>query len=281
MSETEITNFKVIIFDCYGTLADWETGIYTALQPLLARFPSSAKWTRKEALLAFTAVETDLQRKDPSMLYRDLLAKAHGVLADGLRDIDAPASSKEFTDASQQFGASIKDWPIFPDTTDALRVLEKHYKLVILSNVDHASFAHTHAKLSNDAAHLPVYAVPVSNPNAHWLPKATPDSRSPFSLILTAQDTGAYKPDPRGMLSALEIIQKEFGVGKEQVLVVAQSLYHDIEPSSKLGVTGVWIDRQGASMGLETLGDGPKWWKRFETLGQMAEAVEAETETEA
>ncbi|KAJ6551426.1 HAD-like domain-containing protein [Mycena capillaripes] len=224
--KTALTDFKVIIFDCYGTLTDWETGIYTALQPLLARYPSSATWTRKEALLAFTEIEKDLQRKDPGMLYRDLLAKAH-----------------------------------------------QHYKLVILSNVDRASFAHTHAKLSQDT-NLPVYAVPTPNPNAHWLPQTTPNSRSPFSLILTAQDTGAYKPDPRGMLSALEIIQ-EFGVGKEQVLLVAQSLYHDVEPSSKLGVSSVWIDRQGASMGLETLGEAPKWQKRFETLGEMAAAVEA------
>jgi FMN phosphatase YigB (HAD superfamily) len=211
------------------------------------------------------------------MLYRDLLARADEVLAEGLRDNDAPTSSADFTDKHKEFGASIKDWPIFPDTCDALRVLEKHYKLVILSNVDHASFAHTHAKLSQDT-NLPVYAIPVPNPHPHWLPQTTPNSRSPFSLILTAQDTGAYKPDPRGMLSALEIIQKEFGVGKDQVLVVAQSLYHDVEPSSKLGVSSVWIDRQGASMGLETLGEAPKWWKRFETLGEMAAAVKAEQE---
>ncbi|KAJ6551440.1 HAD-like domain-containing protein [Mycena capillaripes] len=274
MTETALTDFKIVIFDCYGTLTDWETGIYTALQPLLARYPSSTTWTRKEALLAFTEIEKDLQRKDPSMLYRDLLAKAHQVLAEGLRDNDAPASSAGLTNEHIEFGASIKDWPIFPDTCDALRVLEKHYKLVILSNVDRASFAHTHAKLSQDT-NLPVYAVPTPNPNAHWLPQTTPNSRSPFSLILTAQDTGAYKPDPRGMLSALEIIQKEFGVGKEQVLLVAQSLYHDVEPSSKLGVSSVWIDRQGASMGLETLGEAPKWQKRFETLGEMAAAVEA------
>ncbi|KAJ7176642.1 haloacid dehalogenase [Mycena filopes] len=278
MSEIALTDFKAIIFDCYGTLADWETGIYDALQPLLARFPSSATWTRKEALLAFTEVEKDLQRKDPGMLYRDLLTKAHEVLAEGLRANEASASLAEVAaDEHRAFGSSIKDWPIFPDTCDALRVLEKHYKLVILSNVDRASFGHTHAKLAQDTDLAP-YADPVPNPNAHWLPQTTPNSRSPFSLILTAQDTGAYKPDPRGMLSALEIIQKEFGIGKEQVLVVAQSLYHDVEPSSKLGVTSVWINRQGSSMGLETLGQAPSWWRSFETLGEMAAAVKAEAE---
>ncbi|KAJ7750466.1 haloacid dehalogenase [Mycena maculata] len=276
MSQVIFKDFQVIIFDCYGTLADWETGIFTGLQPLLARFPSSATWTRKEALLAFTEIEKNLQVKDPGVLYRDLLAKAHEVMANTLRDNDE-TSPVDFA-KSKEFGDSIRDWPIFPDTCDALRVLEKHYKLVILSNVDRASFAHTHAKLSQDTDLVP-YTFPAPNPNAHWLPQTTPNSRSPFSLILTAQDTGAYKPDPRGMLAALDIIQKEFDVGKEQVLVVAQSLYHDIEPSSKLGVNGVWINREGAVMGLETINEAPKWRKRFETLGEMAAAVDTEERT--
>ncbi|KAJ6465129.1 haloacid dehalogenase [Mycena vulgaris] len=275
MSTPALTDFKVIIFDCYGTLADWEGGIYTALKPLLARFPSSATWTRKEALLAFTEIEKNLQVKESGMLYSDLLAKSHEVLAEGLRANDAPASAQPESAAEHAaFGDSIKDWPIFPDTCAALRVLEKHYKLVILSNVDHASFAHTHAKLAGDTG--AAYARPALSPGAHWLPQTTPGSRSPFSLILTAQDTGAYKPDPRGMLAALAVIEAEFGVGKDGVLVVAQSLYHDVEPSSALGVRSVWIDRQAAVMGLETAGESPKWLRRFETLGEMAEAVEAE-----
>lgn len=28
-----LSDFKVLTFDCYGTLIDWETGIFTALQP--------------------------------------------------------------------------------------------------------------------------------------------------------------------------------------------------------------------------------------------------------
>src|SRR5205823_7802310 len=33
--EMELTDFKVLTFDCYGTLIDWESGIWEALQPLL------------------------------------------------------------------------------------------------------------------------------------------------------------------------------------------------------------------------------------------------------
>ena len=31
----KLTDFSVLTFDCYGTLIDWESGIFTALQPLL------------------------------------------------------------------------------------------------------------------------------------------------------------------------------------------------------------------------------------------------------
>ena len=32
-----LSDFRVLTFDCYGTLIDWESGIYTALQPLLQK----------------------------------------------------------------------------------------------------------------------------------------------------------------------------------------------------------------------------------------------------
>jgi FMN phosphatase YigB (HAD superfamily) len=33
----KLTDYKVLTFDCYGTLIDWEAGILAALQPLLAK----------------------------------------------------------------------------------------------------------------------------------------------------------------------------------------------------------------------------------------------------
>lgn len=65
----------------------------------------------------------------------------------------------------------------------------------------------------------------------------------------------------------------------EKTLSVAQSLPHDHEPAHALGMRSVWIDRQGALTCNVTPG-GPeakdKWTWRFETLGQMADAVEKE-----
>ncbi len=46
-----LTDFRVLTFDCYGTLIDWESGIFTALQPLLQKAP--APLSRDAALEIF------------------------------------------------------------------------------------------------------------------------------------------------------------------------------------------------------------------------------------
>ena len=33
----KLSDFKVLTFDCYGTLIDWETGLLEALSPLVGR----------------------------------------------------------------------------------------------------------------------------------------------------------------------------------------------------------------------------------------------------
>lgn len=32
----DFSRFRVLTFDCYGTLIDWESGIFSALRPILA-----------------------------------------------------------------------------------------------------------------------------------------------------------------------------------------------------------------------------------------------------
>ncbi|KAF8068762.1 haloacid dehalogenase [Lyophyllum atratum] len=335
----KLTDHKYLIFDVYGTLADWETGLYDALKPLLSRFRSSSRWSRSEAVHAFMSIESDIQGQHPSMRYSDLLAKAHEVLearllakeerptkaldtADtttleghlpSLNVADKPGEpssakldSSPTPNAHTVFGNSIKQWAPFPDSSKALHDLSKYFHLVVLSNVDHASFAHTHTYLSEGSSpsdvgdDQPAPALysrpdPIANPRGLWLPRQTPNSKSPFSLILTAQDVGAYKPSLTGFLAAFEAIRAEPDLLahpgssdaptaqsiddiKAKTLVVAQSLTHDHEPAKQLGVSSVWIDRQGAALRPAPPSDGKEfgWQWRFETLGDMARAVEEE-----
>ncbi|PFH48682.1 hypothetical protein AMATHDRAFT_64910 [Amanita thiersii Skay4041] len=295
----KLTDHKILVFDVYGTLVDWETGLFDAMQPLLKKYPVSATWGRKEALTAFGAKERELQAREPGMLYSDVLANAHKALEERLMGL----SGKDGEEASgerehQAFANSIQDWLPFVDTCEALDSLSRHFTLVVLSNVDRESFKHTHARLSEvgpiDEGRLELYGYPENNPNRHWFPQSAPDdNRSPFALVLTAEDVEAYKPAHAGFKMVLRCVSsdprllgqegKSPDEVKEKVLVVAQSLYHDHKPARELGIRSVWIDRQEAvTCNEEGAGEGEeeKWTWRFTTLQELAEAVDAEVEGE-
>lgn len=173
------------------------------------------------------------------MQYSDLLSTIHPTLLQQL-GLRTPTAEE-----SKAFGESVGHWPAFADTVDALKQLSKHYKLVVLSNVDRESFAKT------NAGSLQGF---------------------PFDLVITAQDIGSYKPDINNFKHMLSAVKERFGVEPSQVLQTAQSQFHDHHPARKVGIKSVWIVRPGAIMGNldETVYD----WK-FDTLGDMADAVEA------
>jgi 2-haloacid dehalogenase len=253
-SQTALRDFEVLSFDCYGTLIDWESGIHAALAPLLSRAgadPSAAgaassragmgvsraglDLSRNAALEAFARLEARQQEKTPDMLYPDLLAEVHGQLAAGWDVARDPAEDSAF-------GRSIADWPPFPDTVAALQYLKQHFRLVILSNVDRASFTAT-------IKHLKVT----------------------FDAIYTAQDIGSYKPDPRNFAYLIDRLRAQ-GTPKEKLLHVAQSLFHDHVPAQALGLATAWIDRHDAPGTAAITPAGARYDYAFKTLGAFAEA---------
>lgn len=212
----KLSDFEVLSFDCYGTLIDWESGIHDALTPLIARAarlspqtaaPFPFRDSRDAVLQAFAGLESSQQRKTPELTYPDLLAEVHGQLAQAW---GVPRDPSE--DAA--FGASIPDWAPFPDTVEALRYLKRHFRLIILSNVDRASFQATNRRLAVE-----------------------------FDAVYTAQDIGSYKPDRRNFEYLLARLAGQ-GVASEKLLHVAQSLFHDHVPANALGLASAWIDRR-------------------------------------
>ena len=134
-----LTDYRVLTFDCYGTLIDWETGIWDALQPLIMRNgDSGSPITRDAGLRAFAQCETRQEQATPGLRYPELLARVHRRIAERLR-----LETDEDLDAA--FGASVPHWPAFPDSADALRTLKRHYRLVILSNVHRDGIAASNA----------------------------------------------------------------------------------------------------------------------------------------
>ena len=240
MRERTLDEFSTLTFDCYGTLIDWETGIWNALQPLWHANPGNTP-DRTAALSAFSEAESHVQATQPGILYPSVLTHVHRAIAErfGLR------SEPKLDDA---FGASVPGWPMFADSVEALRRLKRRYKLVILSNVDRTSFAGSNRRLGVE-----------------------------FDAIYTAQDIGSYKPDPRNFAYMVEQLAA-LGVAAGCILHTAQSLYHDHVPARAAGLANAWIDRQGLSTGGDwgataQVSDWPETDFVFPTLGAMADAA--------
>ncbi len=216
----KLTDFKALTFDCYGTLIDWETGIWNALQPLVSE--GHLKIGREEALAAFGQQEKEQEEETPSLRYSTLLAVVHARIA-------KIWGARIYADLNDRFGASVAEWPAFPDTAEALAYLKRHYKLVILSNVDRVSFAASNKKLGVN-----------------------------FDAIYTAEDIGSYKPDPRNFAYLIEHMEADLGIRRSEILHTAQSLRHDHVPAEKACLARAWIDRRFDQKGAgATGGAGP------------------------
>jgi 2-haloalkanoic acid dehalogenase type II len=239
-----LTEFKVLTFDCYGTLIDWETGIWDALQPLLMH-NACEDVTRDDGLQAFATIEGRQQAETPALRYPLVLSRVHAAIAQrfGLE------STLDLDDA---FGRSVPYWPAFADSADALRILKRHYRLVILSNVHREGFAASNRRLG------------VS-----------------FDAIYTAEDIGSYKPDAANFVYLLDHLRDELGLERADVLHTAQSLRHDHVPARAHGLANAWIDRQRLSGGgawgaTAQVQERPPHDFLFFSLMEMANAVAAE-----
>jgi 2-haloacid dehalogenase len=199
--------FTTLTFDCYGTLIDWETGILAALRPVLERH--GVNLSDDQALELFGELETAAEA-GPYLPYREVLT----VVMDGF------SARLGFTPTATERTAladSVGDWPAFSDTVGALQALAGRYDLVILSNIDDELFALSARRLQTD-----------------------------FAEIITAQQVGSYKPNPRNFEVLLERLDRP----KQEILHVAQSLFHDIAPANAAGLTTVWVNRRHGREGF-------------------------------
>jgi len=232
-------DFRVLSFDCYGTLIDWETGIVKALQPLAAKAGAPS---RARILETFARHEAAQEAEKPTMIYSQLLGAVHARMA---KEWGVKTAAEE----DARFGASVGEWPTFEDSSAALQYLKQHYKLVILSNVDRESSARTNKKL--DVA---------------------------FDWIFTAQDIGSYKPALKNFEYMIAKL-KDAGFGKETILHTAESLFHDHAPANKLGLASVWVHRRHAQEGFGATAapkEMPHYDFRFTSMREMADAHRAE-----
>ena len=151
----DVDRFQWISFDCYGTLVDWETGIFEAVAPVLASH--GIRKSRADILALFADVEPRVQRAG-YLEYRRVLCRVMALVGGELGFQPTGSDLACLAD-------SLPHWPVFPDTVDALRALQSRFKLAVISNVDDDLFAGTAAALGID-----------------------------FEVVVTAQQVRSYKP---------------------------------------------------------------------------------------
>jgi len=237
-ADLDLSDYKAVSFDCYGTLIDWEAGIAAVLGP----------WGREQGLdlsdedllIAYAESEAAVERQAPSALYPDVLAMAFRRVGEKL---NMPVSDAW----AQRLGESVPDWPAFPDSADSLGCLARRYKLIILSNVHRAGFAGSNQRLCGD-----------------------------FAAVITAEDVGAYKPAEHHF-RALDTTLASLGVDRRDLLHVAQSLFHDHVPAKREGLSSVWINRRHDRPGWGATPEPTRAWSydlEFNSMAEFADAVE-------
>jgi 2-haloacid dehalogenase len=154
----DFNRFRVLTFDCYGTLIDWETGILSTLHRILA---AHGKKVDDATVLKLYGDFELLAEQGQFKPYRQVLRSVVCQFGEKLG----------FTPTDQETHSlpeSLANWEPWPDTVAALRRLKERYGLAIISNVDDDLFATTLHKLEVE-----------------------------FAQIITAQQAQAYKPSKK------------------------------------------------------------------------------------
>jgi len=151
----DFSKAKLLTFDCYGTLIDWESGIFSALRPVLAAHGKSI--SDAELLALYGELEAGIENGN-YLQYREVLRSV--VRAFGERLGFAPTEAE-----INALPNSVPRWRPWPDTVAALKRLATKFRLSIISNIDDDIFARTR----------------------EWLPVE-------FESVTTAHQARCYKP---------------------------------------------------------------------------------------
>ena len=203
----DFSRFEVLTFDCYGTLINWEEGILRCMRRILS---FHGKEIDDATILRFYGDFEARAERGEYRSYRDVLRSV-------VRHFGEKLAFKPTDEEASSLAEFLKEWKPWPDTVEALRELQKRFRLSIISNVDDDLFADTRPQLGVE-----------------------------FSHVVTAQQARAYKP----ALKIFELALGRIGVPAKRVLHVGQSIYHDVIPAQSLGLATVWVNRSSARKGI-------------------------------
>jgi len=151
-------NVTFVTFDVYGTLIDWETGVYEAFAKEAER--DGFTLDRDQLISLFHEIQQEIQDNSYE-LYAEVLRQTASKVAKKLNWPLDPSRLNFLPD-------SIQRWKPFEETNEQLARIAKKYKVGLISNIDDRLLGLTRRHLPTD-----------------------------FDLVVTAQQVRAYKPQPQ------------------------------------------------------------------------------------
>ena len=196
---------NTLTFDVAGTLIDFESGILNWFRPHLKGLGIFRQ--DEDILEAFARTEAHYLKILPESSFTEILPVLY---SDMMRNWDHQPHEED----GIRFQNSVRDWPPFPDTVLALKELKHHYRLSAVTNSD-----------------------------SHFLKYMAERMGNPFDDAFTCNHVGVNKPDKKVFQEVLLKLASK-GIGRSEILHVAQSQFHDIIPATEMGLASAWIHRR-------------------------------------
>jgi len=196
-------NPRWLTFDCYGTLIQWDEGLTTAIQSILARHDRRDIGV-DEAMRIYDDIEHALEQSKP---FKSFLEVTRQSLTRTLREFDVACSEPDIAIMT----SSISSMPPFPEVVGALAALKAGgFDTCIISNTDDGIIAGNVTQLGGH-----------------------------IDRVVTAQQAQAYKPDERLFRFAHDAI----GLPQDEIVHVCASPQLDLTAAQSMGFRCIWIDR--------------------------------------
>ncbi|ROV96814.1 hypothetical protein VMCG_07931 [Cytospora schulzeri] len=245
-----LRDIKALTFDVFGTVVNWRESVESALkESITSRSRSKSGTTTPHHL------PTDLQRRAAALTDED-----YARLAQEWRD-----SYKRFT-RSFRAGDDGTPWKDI-DThhhESLVALLEKWQLAGLYTNDDDAAEVKELSLVwhrlqpwpdsargirqlgggeegkDEDEEGLGLVTATLSNGNHSLLADLNDSGGLGFSRLISAEDFGVYKPDPKVYLGAAE----KLGCAPGEVAMVAAHL-NDLDAARKLGLRTIYVEREG------------------------------------
>jgi 2-haloacid dehalogenase len=192
-----------LTFDCYGTLIQWDEGLRAVVAEIL-RDKGDHSVDVDRLIQVYDRHEYRLEQIPPHRSFRQLSTQGLHLALEELGLASVPEDS-------QRLAGAIPRMPPFPEVVETLaRLKAMGFKLCIVSNTDDDIIAGNVAQLGGH-----------------------------IDRVITAQQAGAYKPNPR----LFDYAHEQLGVSRDQVVHICASPMLDHTAARDMHFRCVWIDR--------------------------------------